>query len=90
MANSQVRIIFPHLNRFLVNSLAVWEFIFFKSPLLSAFRHFVFSAERRGLSFSLGLFFLRRYSIDGPSFRWSNDGELMDYRLSIIGLSKGN
>ena len=35
-------------------------------PFSYPFRHFVFSAERRGFLYALGLFFLRRYSIHAP------------------------
>ena len=41
-----------------MNLLVVWDLHSLYTPLLSAFRHFVYSAERRGFFYALGLFFL--------------------------------
>jgi len=73
-------------------SLAVWDF---------SFLSFLIFQPRTGdnplqetplffrSSFEDTPSLLHRYSIASPSFRWSIYGELMDYRWSIRGLSKG-
>ena len=83
--------IFPHLHKFLANSLAVWDFSFL-SILIFHLMNIGFNMQETPLFFRSSFedtpSLLHRYSIASPSFRWSIDGGLMDYRWSILGVSK--